>query len=140
MLAPTMDERTPQTTSPVPMPQAGSEAPSQSVARVAATSAAAELATSGITRRRKILAFAIAALSDAISIPAELAPPVQWAVDVVTAFALFAVMGWRWTLLPVLVVEAVPLLGMFPTWTLAVSALIATTPTAKPGASPSTRP
>ena len=134
-----MDERTPRTTSPVPTPQAGPEAPSQSVARMATTSAAAELATNGITRRRKILAFAIAALSDAISIPAELAPPIQWTVDGLTAFALFAVMGWRWALLPVLVVEAVPVLGMFPTWTLAVSALIATTPTSKPSASASTR-
>lgn len=138
MLAPTMDERTPQTTTPAP--SAGPEAPSQSVARMAATSAAAELATSGITRRRKILAFAIAAVSDAISIPAELAPPVQWTVDGLTALALLAVLGWRWTLLPVLVVEAIPLLGMFPTWTLAVSALIATTPTAKPGAGPAARP
>jgi hypothetical protein len=135
-----MDERTPQTTSPVPVPQAGPEAPSQSVARLAATSAAAELSSNGITRRRKILAFAIAALSDAISIPAELAPPLQWTIDGLTALVLLAVLGWRWSLLPVLVVEAVPVLGMFPTWTLAVSALIATTPTAKPGASASARP
>lgn len=135
-----MDERSPQTTSPVPAPQAGPESPSQSVARMATTSAAAELTTNGITRRRKILAFAIAALSDAISIPAELAPPIQWTLDGLTAFALFAVMGWRWALLPVLVVEAVPVLGMFPTWTLAVSALIATTPTAKAGDSPAARP
>ncbi|MCY3002002.1 MAG: hypothetical protein NTV21_09370 [Planctomycetota bacterium] len=134
-----MDERTPRTTSTSAVPDSGSGTGSQQLVRLATTNATTELATNGISRRRKILAFAIAALSDVISIPAELAPPIQWTVDGLTAFALFAVMGWRWALLPVLVVEAVPVLGMFPTWTLAVSALIATTPTSKPNASPSTR-
>lgn len=139
MLAPPMDERTPQPPSTPAGPASGSGAGSRGLAQLASTQAAAELSTAGLSRRRKILAFAIAALSDAISIPAELAPPLQWTVDGLTAFALFAVLGWRWTLLPVLAVEAVPVLGLFPTWTLAVSALIATTPTSKPGTSPSPR-
>ncbi len=83
----------------------------------------------GITMKRKLLALAIAALSDALSLVAEFAPPVQWIVDGVTAAALFAVLGFRWQLLPVLAVEAVPLLAAFPTWLLVVGFLSGTTPT-----------
>jgi hypothetical protein len=85
--------------------------------------------TSGISVRRKALAFAIAAISDAISFGTLFAPPVQIVVDGVTAALLFWVLGFRWPLLPALAVEAVPGIAAFPTWTLAVGVLIGITPT-----------
>jgi hypothetical protein len=70
-----------------------------------------------------VLAFAIAAVSDLLSLPADLAPPIQWTIDVATALLLFAVLGFRPVLLPVLAVECIPVLGLFPTWTLAVGSI-----------------
>lgn len=78
---------------------------------------------------RKVLALLIAATSDAASLATEFAPPVQWIVDGLTAVALFAVLGFRWPLLPVLVVEAVPGLAAFPTWVLAVGVMVGISPT-----------
>jgi hypothetical protein len=78
-----------------------------------------------LSKRRKMLAFAIAAISDALSIGATLAPPLEWAIDGTTAILLFVVMGFRWAFLPALVFEAIPIVSVFPTWTLVVGALIA---------------
>jgi hypothetical protein len=83
----------------------------------------------GITKGRKIFALIVAGVSDAISVFAEFVPPVQIAVDVVTGCVLFAVLGFRWPLLPVLVIEAIPGLAAFPTWVLAVGVLAGVTPT-----------
>jgi hypothetical protein len=83
----------------------------------------------GVTRASKLLALAIAALSDAVSLAAQLAPPVQIGVDIATGALLFAVLGFRWPLLPVLVIEAIPGLAAFPTWLLAVGVLAGFTPT-----------
>ncbi|HMU61690.1 MAG TPA: hypothetical protein PKA66_07905 [Gemmatimonadales bacterium] len=74
-------------------------------------------------RRRLAIAFAIAALSDAASFAVALAPPLQWAVDGVTALLLFAVLGWQWPLLPGLLVEAIPGVAAFPFWVLVVGAV-----------------
>jgi hypothetical protein len=78
---------------------------------------------------RKVCALLVAAISDAISVGAEFVPPLQIAVDVVTAVILFVVLGFRWPLLPVLVIEAIPGVAAFPTWILAVSVLVGITPT-----------
>jgi len=75
------------------------------------------------SRRRLALAFAIAALADAASVVLSLAPPLEWALDVVTAILLFAILGWRWVLLPGLVMEAIPGLAVFPFWVLVVGAV-----------------
>jgi hypothetical protein len=69
------------------------------------------------------VALIIAAVSDAISILATPLPPVVWAVDLVTAVLLFAVLGWRWLLLPGLVLEAIPGVGVVPIWLLVVVAI-----------------
>ena len=69
------------------------------------------------------LALLVAVISDALSFGVVLLPPVQWVVDAVTAVVLFAVLGFRWSLLTALVIESVPILELFPAWTLAVSAL-----------------
>lgn len=74
----------------------------------------------GIPKRRLLLAFAIAGVSDALSIWTEFVPPVQWLIDVSTAVLLFAVLGWRWLLLPALIAEAIPGLAFFPAWVLVV--------------------
>jgi hypothetical protein len=69
------------------------------------------------------VALVIAALSDGISFFATPVPPVVWAVDLVTAVLLFAVLGWRWLLLPGLVLEAIPGFGVVPIWLLVVVAI-----------------
>jgi hypothetical protein len=86
-------------------------------------------AVGAISKQRKIAALLIAALADVLSPFAEVLPPLEWVLDITTAIALFAVLGWRWQLLPALVVEAVPGLAMFPTWVLAVAVIAGTTPT-----------
>jgi hypothetical protein len=72
---------------------------------------------------RLALAFVVAGVSDVIGAFASLAPPISWAVDVVTAALLFAVLGWQWPLLPGLVLEAIPGLGVLPFWLLVVGAV-----------------
>jgi hypothetical protein len=73
--------------------------------------------------KRLALAFIIAGVSDVIGAFASLAPPIGWAIDVVTAALLFAVLGWQWLLLPGLLLEAIPGLGVAPFWLLVVGAI-----------------
>jgi hypothetical protein len=77
-----------------------------------------------VSKKQLILAIIIAAVSDAISFFATLIPPVGWAVDLVTAILLFAVLGWRWLLLPGLILEAIPGVGVLPIWLLVVVAIV----------------
>ena len=72
---------------------------------------------------RLALAFVIAGVSDVIGAFTSLAPPIGWAVDVVTAALLFVVLGWQWLLLPGLVLEAIPGVGVLPFWLLVVGAI-----------------
>lgn len=74
---------------------------------------------------RLALAFAVAGVSDVIGAFANLAPPIGWAIDVVTAALLFVALGWQWLLLPGLVLEAIPGLGVLPFWLLVVGAIAA---------------
>jgi hypothetical protein len=75
------------------------------------------------SKRRLALAFAIAAVSDGLSVFLTLIPPVEWAVDLVTAVLLFIVLGRQWILLPGLILEAIPGLYVFPFWVLVVGAV-----------------
>jgi hypothetical protein len=70
-----------------------------------------------------VLAFLVAAASDLVSFGTAFAPPIQWAVDIVTAFILFMILGWQWALLPGLVAEAIPGVAVFPVWTMVVGAV-----------------
>lgn len=70
-----------------------------------------------------VLAFAAAAVSDFISFWTTFAPPVQWIVDLATAFVLFLILGRRWAILPGLIAEAIPGLGVFPVWILVVASI-----------------
>jgi hypothetical protein len=72
---------------------------------------------------RLALAFSLATLADGLSIFWALTPPVQWAADLVTAIALFIVLGWQWILLPGLIMEAIPGVYIFPFWLLVVAAV-----------------
>lgn len=74
------------------------------------------------TRKRASMAFAIAALSDVLSFVFIIAPPAQLAVDILTAIALWLLLGARWPLLPALIAEAIPILQLFPTWTMVAGA------------------
>jgi hypothetical protein len=69
------------------------------------------------------LAFVVAGVSDVIGGFASLAPPIGWAIDIATAALLFVVLGWQWLLLPGLVLEAIPGLGVVPFWLLVVGAI-----------------
>jgi hypothetical protein len=72
------------------------------------------------TRIRLAIAFGVAAVSDFFSILTEFAPPLQWAIDGATALLLFLILGRRWALLPGLITEAIPGMGVFPVWVLVV--------------------
>jgi len=74
--------------------------------------------------KRLALALALAVVSDVISFWAELVPPVEWAMDLGTAFLLFLILGRRWAILPGLIAEAIPGMGVFPVWVLVVVSII----------------
>jgi hypothetical protein len=76
------------------------------------------------TRAQMAIAFGVAAVSDVLSIWLTFAPPFQWALDLATAFALFLILGRRWALLPGLIAEAIPGMGIFPWWVLVVLSVI----------------
>jgi hypothetical protein len=71
-------------------------------------------------------ALLIAAVSDALGFGVFAWPPAVWLLDAVTVVALLKVLGFRWQLLLALGVEAIPVLEVFPAWTLVVAALAAT--------------
>jgi hypothetical protein len=75
------------------------------------------------SRKTLVLAFAIAAASDAVGAFANAAPPIAWVIDVVTALLLFMVLGRQWLLLPGLALEAIPGLGVLPFWLLVVGSI-----------------
>jgi len=77
------------------------------------------------SRKRQAVAFLVAAVSDFLSFWTVLAPPMQWVIDVATALLLFLILGRRWAILPGLVAEAIPGMGVFPVWILVVLSIIA---------------
>jgi hypothetical protein len=76
------------------------------------------------SKRQIVLAILIAGTSDALCAFVLFAPPVVWGVDLLTAALLFAVLGWQWLLLPGLILEAIPGLGVIPFWLLVVGAVL----------------
>ena len=103
-------------TRPSPLPDAA-------VLPIEGSNGAGKRAPPRMSRKRLALAVVIAAISDIIGAFFTLAPPVVWGMDVVTALLLFAVLGWRWLLLPGLFMEAIPGLSVFPFWLLVVGAI-----------------
>lgn len=84
---------------------------------------AADVRPFALSRKRLGLAFAIAAASDAIGAFLMPAPPFVWGMDVATAILLFFVLGWQWPLLPGLIMESIPGLGVLPFWLVVVGAI-----------------
>lgn len=76
------------------------------------------------SRAKMAAAFGLAAVSDVISIWITFAPPLQLALDLATAFALFWILGRRWALLPGFIAEAIPGMGVFPVWVLVVISIL----------------
>jgi hypothetical protein len=76
------------------------------------------------SKRQILLAIVIAGASDALCAFVVFVPLAVWGVDLVTAALLFAVLGWQWLLLPGLVLEAIPGLGVIPFWLLVVAAIL----------------
>jgi hypothetical protein len=99
---------------------------------------------SGVSRRRKRIALAVAALSDVVQLAlfpvfAEGASsPFDVALDAATAIAILAIVGFQWRLAIALLAELVPGVDLFPTWTAVVATLpvLAEAPPEKPGNSP----
>jgi hypothetical protein len=74
-----------------------------------------------LTPRRVWIARGLAVLVDLVQVavpPTSLFPLVD-VIDVLTAVAMFALVGWHWAFLPSFVAELVPVLDLVPTWTLA---------------------
>ena len=68
-------------------------------------------------------AIAVAAVSDLLSVWTEIALPLQWALDLLTAGVLFLILGRQWLILPGLIAEAIPGLAIFPSWVLVVGSI-----------------
>lgn len=76
-----------------------------------------------LSKRRLGIALAIATIADVLGAFVTTAPPLAWAVDLVTAVLLFLVLGWRWFLLPGIIMEAIPGVSVMPFWVLVVGAI-----------------
>lgn len=70
-------------------------------------------------------ALILAAVSDAVSFGLAITGPFQVAGDLVTAVALFLVLGFRWPLFIPLVTEAIPGIALFPAWILFIGSMAA---------------
>ncbi len=70
------------------------------------------------------LALVVAGVSDALSFAVSLILPLQWVVDIATAILLFLILGRRRAILPGLIAEAIPGMGLFPVWILVVISII----------------
>ena len=75
------------------------------------------------SKKRLAAAFVVAGISDAIGAFTTPLPPIGWVVDLATALLLFILLGRQWLLLPGLVLEAIPGVGILPFWLLVVGAI-----------------
>lgn len=84
-----------------------------------------------VSRLQLTLAFFVAGLADVVL--ALLAGPFSLGVDFATAILLFMILGWRMILLPALIAEAIPGVGIFPFWILVVGSIAVFGTIRKPG-------
>ena len=80
-----------------------------------------------LSRRRIILALAIAVLADALQLALTAfgwAGPDQ-VIDILVMILLIPLIGFHWLLLPSFILELVPVLDDLPTWTACVLAVTA---------------
>lgn len=82
--------------------------------------------TPRLTRARMILAVAAAVIADGVQL---LLGPLGWAfgdqiIDVIVMLQTSWLIGFHWLLLPSFILEIIPLVDEFPTWTACVIAVI----------------
>ena len=80
-----------------------------------------------LTRKRIILALAVAVVADALQF---LLLPLEWMlidqiIDVVAMVLTCAILGFHWLLLPTFAVEFIPVMDLPPFWTACVLGVIA---------------
>lgn len=68
----------------------------------------------------------ISILSDILSFGFIWAVPIEWGIEVITVILLLVILGFKWPLFIALVIEAIPVLQIFPSWTLVILALAST--------------
>jgi len=91
-----------------------------------AGAAHSHLATHAVSKTRKRIALAIAGLADLIQLgfyPAFIGGALEIPDDVldgIVAVLLLITLGWKWRVLAALLVELVPGVALFPTWTAVV--------------------
>ena len=86
------------------------------------------LGPTGITGRQRAMALTVAALADVLQIvilPAFFygGALAQDVIDVVAVIVLLLTLGFKWRLAGVFLIELIPGLQLFPTWTLVVLSL-----------------
>jgi hypothetical protein len=99
-----------------PAPQQDASRPTEIPPRIEPTQAR-------YRNKRLLLAFTVAAISDVVAVWITLLPPLQWLLDIVTAFLLFLILGRQWMILPGLIAEAIPGIAIFPFWVLVVTSI-----------------
>ena len=69
------------------------------------------------------LALGIAMISDFLSFGFIWAIPIEWLIEVITVIIFLVILGFKWPLFIALVIETIPAIQIFPSWTLAILAL-----------------
>ena len=82
--------------------------------------------TGRLTRSQTICAITLAVVADVLQL---LLGPFGWAfadqiIDVIAAILVSRAIGFHWLFLPSFVVELIPVVGMLPTWTACVAAVL----------------
>ena len=77
-----------------------------------------------LTRGRIVLALLFAVATDALQVTLPV-PPAPEIIDVIAMLVMVWLLGFHVLLLPTFVVELIPVVGMLPTWTACVGAVIA---------------
>lgn len=92
-----------------------------------------------ITPKQKYGALAVAGIVDILQVTvlapstvAGPASPLEWGVDVGTALVLTLILGWNWRLLVAFLVELLPTVGLFPTWSAMLLTITAMSTEKKP--------
>jgi hypothetical protein len=104
------------------------------VERLVASGTLTTVSKPKLTRTRIILAFAVSVIADVLQFPINavsatglLALPgeaLNMMLDIVVMIITSVLLGFHWALLPAFVLEAVPGLDLFPTWTGSVAYVV----------------
>ncbi len=103
---------------------------------------AGALSDAPLSRKRKFIALAVAGATDLCQIVLFPffweggASPFDWVLDLFTVVALTLILGFKWRLTLALLLELVPGLDLFPTWTALVLSLPAAPRAGGGGAAP----